>query len=85
MAEGNQEKPVIYGSELIDLSAIDLDTLSELPSTALRTAISRVRRELSSHGDESSVYAGFRSSVPSRPMTPADCGDDECGEGDALG
>jgi len=53
---------------MIDLSGVDLATLSELPSAALRAAIARVREELSGSGDQSAIYAGFRSSLPDRHM-----------------
>jgi FXSXX-COOH protein len=54
---------VTFESDVIDLSGIDLSALSEVPSAALRAAIARVRAELSGDGDESAVYAGFRSSL----------------------
>lgn len=54
---------MVFGSDVIDLSDIDLAALSELPSAALRAAIARVRKELSGNGDKSAVYAGFRSSL----------------------
>jgi FXSXX-COOH protein len=57
---------VVYGSELIDLSGVDLAALNELPSAALQRAITRVRDELSGDGDRSAIYAGFRSSLPVR-------------------
>ncbi len=58
-----------YESDVIDLSDIDLTALSELPSATLRAAIARVREELSGNGDESAVYAGFRSSLRARRIT----------------
>jgi hypothetical protein len=57
------EEIVVFGSDVIDLSHIDFETLSEVPSTALRAAIIRVHEELSGNGDKSAVYADFRSSL----------------------
>jgi hypothetical protein len=58
----------------------------ELPSAVLRAAIARVHGELSGDGDESSAYAGFRSSLPTRPEEHPDFADDDDeGEADALG
>lgn len=68
MADDDQEQVVVYRSDMLDLSEVDLATLSELPSAALRAAITRVRGELSKDGDSSGTYAGFRSSLRSRPM-----------------
>jgi FXSXX-COOH protein len=59
----DQENFVVFGSDVIDLSDIDLTALSELPSAGLRAAIVRVREELSGNGDQSAAYAGFRSSL----------------------
>lgn len=63
MAHGEPEEIVVFGSDVIDLSHIDLAELSEVPSAALRAAITRVHRELSASGDKSAVYADFRSSL----------------------
>jgi FXSXX-COOH protein len=65
----DQENIVVFGSDVIDLSDIDLTTLSELPSAALRAAIVRVCEELSGSGDQSAVYAGFRSSLRAGRIT----------------
>lgn len=63
VGDDDQENVVVFGSDVIDLSDIDLAAVSELPSLVLRAAIARVREELSGNGDESAVYAGFRSSL----------------------
>lgn len=60
---------MVFGSDVIDLSDIDLTALNELPSAALRAAIVRVREELSGNGDQSAVYAGFRSSLRAGHVT----------------
>lgn len=67
MPHGDGEKIVVYRSDVIDLSDIDLTALNELPSATLRAAIARVRDELSGDGDQSAIYAGFRSSLRAGP------------------
>jgi FXSXX-COOH protein len=57
----------LFCSDIIDLSSIDLSAVSELPDTVLRSAISRVLRELASNGGASS---SFQSSLAGRH--PAD-------------
>jgi FXSXX-COOH protein len=80
----DQENSVVFGSDVIDLSDIDLTALSELPSAALRAAIVRVREELSGNGDQSAVYSGFRSSLrPGRITDQGSAGTDAAGT-DAL-
>ena len=54
---------MVFGTDVVDLSGIDLAAVSELPSPVLRAAIRRVCEELSGNGDQSAVYAGFRSSL----------------------
>jgi FXSXX-COOH protein len=74
------EKNVVYVSDVIDLSGIDLTTLNELSSPALRAAIARVRDELSGDGDQSAIYTDFRSTLRGRP-TEARTGKDGNGAG----
>lgn len=64
MADGVSE-PEMFSSDVIDLSAMDLLALSEVPSPVLRAAIQRVCRELTDD-DEASAY--FQSSL--RGVTP---------------
>jgi FXSXX-COOH protein len=63
VGDDDQENVVVFGSDVIDLTAIDLAAVSQLPSPVLRAAIVRVCEELSGDGDQSAVYAGFRSSL----------------------
>ncbi len=50
----------VFCSDIIDLSGIDLATVSRLPGSVLRSAISRVLHELAAN---SSASASFQSSV----------------------
>jgi FXSXX-COOH protein len=63
VGDDDQENVVVFGTDVVDLSGIDLAAVSELPSPVLRAAIRRVCEELSGNGDQSAVYAGFRSSL----------------------
>jgi FXSXX-COOH protein len=50
-----------FCSDVADLSRIDLATVSSLPDSVLRSAISRVLRELAGN---SGASASFQSSLP---------------------
>lgn len=64
------EEPVVYGSDMINLTDVDLEALSEIPAPVLRKAIIRMRNELCGNSGESSIYAEFRSSLPGRSAEP---------------
>lgn len=56
-APGGEET---FSSDVIDLSAVDLSGLDELPSPVLRASVQRVCRELDDGGE---VSAYFQSSL----------------------
>jgi FXSXX-COOH protein len=82
VGDDDQENVVVFGSDVIDLSGIDLAAVSELPSPVLRAAIARVCEELSGNGDQSAVYAGFRSSLRTTGIdNQGSAGGDEADDG----
>jgi FXSXX-COOH protein len=57
-----------FGSDVINLSEVDLGGISRLPSSVLRASLDRLGRELANSED---IYAGFQNILGTEPRETA--------------